>query len=271
MNPIIQLILDRAKENTKNRISKLNKQQQEIGAMGLTWVDRVSVAGGWIGAYRKKLSELQKQQGMTEEIRDRMASEYADEVVLRTQPTGDKLELSPLFKMGGEGMKIITQFQTSLNVIWKNLTYDVPAMVRNHETARIVGQITGYVLAGALLGAVAEGHDDDDDTAKEKLLNWLYWSTTQFSQATPLLGNEVDSVLRSLVTGDKPEYFSRDLFPAASNILSGIVDITQENYGRAVRNLSEGFGYATGLPVSGTKQAIRAFEESPAAVLGRRE
>ena len=271
MNPIIQLILDRAKENTKNRISKLNKQQQEIGAMGLTWVDRVSVAGGWIGAYRKKLSELQKQQGMTEEIRDRMASEYADEVVLRTQPTGDKLELSPLFKMGGEGMKIITQFQTSLNVIWKNLTYDVPAMVRNHETARIVGQITGYVLAGALLGAVAEGHDDDDDTAKEKLLNWIYWSTTQFSQATPLLGNEVDSVLRSLITGDKPEYFSRDLFPAASNILSGIVDITQENYGRAVRNLSEGFGYATGLPVSGTKQAIRAFEESPAAVLGRRE
>jgi hypothetical protein len=271
MNPIIQLILDRAKENTKGRISKLNKQQQEIGAMGLTWVDRVSVAGGWIGAYRKKFTELQKQEGMTEEIRDRMASDYADEVVLRTQPTGDKLELSPLFKMGGEGMKIITQFQTSLNVIWKNLTYDVPAMVRNHETARIVGQITGYVLAGALLGAVAEGHDDDDDTAKEKLLNWLYWSTTQFSQATPLLGNEVDSVLRSLVTGDKPQYFSRDLFPAASNILSGIVDITQENYGRAVRNLSEGFGYATGLPVSGTKQAIRAFEESPAAILGRRE
>ena len=36
----------------------------------------------------------------------------------------------------------------------------------------------GYVIAGALLGAVADGPDEDDE-AMDKLRNWIYWSTTQ--------------------------------------------------------------------------------------------
>ncbi len=283
MNPILQLISDRAKESTTNKLSKFNKRQQEIGSLGLTWVDRWSVSGGWMGAYRQKMAELQNAEGLSTQQREIQASEYADEVVLRVQPTGDRLELSPFYKMGGEAMKIVTQFQTSLNVLWKNLTFDVPWMVkrsmnkelpaevRKAEFGRAIGQIVGYTLAGALLGAVAEGYDDDDDTRKEKVLKWLYWSTTQFSESTMIFGNEVDDVMKSLITGDKPSFFGQDMFPAASSFFDGLVDITQENWGRAAKNMSEGFGYFTGLPVSGTKQIERVVNEGPGAFLGRRK
>jgi hypothetical protein len=272
MNPIIQLILERAQEQKDNKLSKFNKKKQEIGSMGLTWVDRWAVAGGWLGAYRQKYAELSNQQ-MNKSVAEleRMATEWADEVVLRTQPTGDRLELSPFFKMGGEAMRIVTQFQTSLNVIWKNMTYDVPSMVKHHEFGRAIGQVVGYVMAGALLGAVAEGYSDDDDTAKEKMLKWLYWSTTQFSEAVMIFGNEVDNIWRSLITGEKPSYFSSTMFPAASSFFAGVVDITQENWDRALKNLSSGFGYFTGAPVSGIRQIFRAAEEGPGAFLGRRK
>ncbi|MFA5584042.1 MAG: hypothetical protein WDA09_07490, partial [Bacteriovoracaceae bacterium] len=270
MNPIIQLILERSQERTTSKLSKLNKQQQEIGSLGLTWVDRFSVMGGWLAAYQQELEKLQQNLDLSDARREILASEYADEVVLRTQPTGDPLELSPMFKMGGEAMKIITQFQVSLNVIWKNLTYDIPTMVKNHEYVRAIGQVTGYVLAGAILGAVAEGHKPDDD-AKKKALNWLYWSTTQFSEAVPLISNQVDELMNSAITGEKPHYFGNDIYPAATSIISGLTDITQKNYLRALKRLSEGFGYSIGLPVSGVKQAIRATKEGPGATLGRRK
>ena len=90
---------------------------------------------------------------------------------------------------------------------------------RNKEYGRAIGQVTGYMLAGAFLGAVAEGYDDDDDTTKEKVLKWLYWSTTQFSESTMIFGNEVDNVVKSLITGEKPTFFGTDMFPAASSFL----------------------------------------------------
>ena len=44
--------------------------------------------------------------------------------------------------------------------------------------SKVVGNVIGYGMAGAILGAVAEGFDDDDDEI-DKLRKWIYWSFTQ--------------------------------------------------------------------------------------------
>jgi hypothetical protein len=146
----------------------------------------------------------------------------------------------------------------------------LPDAVRKAQFERAVGQVTGYLIAGALLGAVAEGHGKDDDD-KDKVRNYVYWSLTQFADSTPLIGNGIDEIVKSLVTGDKPEFYGSDIFPAMSNLLDGAVDITQGDWVKALKNFGEGFGYATGAPVSGVKQIERATEEGPGAFLGRRE
>ncbi len=277
-NPIIELILKQSQDYGDGKLRKFNTKQQEIGTMGLTMVDRWAVAGGWLAAYRQKLGQMEAP--FDRAGAEKIAVDYADEVVLRTQPQGDSIELSPLFKMGGEGWKAITQFQTALNVIWTNITYDVPHMfkdsrnkalpdsVRKAQFRRAVGQVTGYVLAGAILGAVQEGHDDDDE-ALQKLRNWIYWSFTQFTGSVPIIGNIVDEFSKSAITGDKPQIYSNDLFPAISKLMDGLIDISQLDFEKALKHLAEGFGLYTGAPVSGMKQIVKMTKQGPGALLGR--
>lgn len=280
-NVIIERILEESKTYTDKWIVKANRKQQEIGTLGLTIVDRVAVAGGWLAAYRQKMSELMGDSIDTIQA-DTQAIAFADEMILRTQPTGDSQELSPMFKQGGEAVKAFTQFQAALNVIWMNISYDSrimmknafdtskPDAVRKAELKRVIKQVAGYAFAGIALGAIAEGMDDDDE-GKDAFLKWVYWSTTQFTGSVPLMGDVVDNLALGIMTNDTPFFFSDSLMPAAENIGRGVVNITQEKYLQAVKNISTGFGYATGLPVSGAKEAWRFFNEGPEAALGRRK
>lgn len=281
-NVIIDQILKESQTYTDNKWKRFNQKQQEIGTYGYIMVDRWSVAGGWLAAYRQKLEQLVNE-GIDSDIADTQASEYADDVVLRTQPTGDSLELAPLFKSGGELAKVFTQFQASLNVIWNNITYDVPHMIKNsrnkelpdvvrkQELKRAIGQITGYVIAGAVLGMVADGFDGDDDN-EEKLADLVYWSTTQFTASVPLVGKYADALSESLITGDDPYLFQDNIMPAFSSLAEGAIEFSQQDYDRALRNLSDGFAKFVGLPASGVKEVFEAFGDSgPGAFLGRRD
>ena len=279
MNVIIDQILQESRTYTDNRLVRWNRKQQEIGSMGLTLVDRYAVAGGWLAAYEQKLNDLQSQ-GLVFADADAQAVIYADDIVLKTQPTGDATEIAPLFVTGSEFARAFTQFQTSLNVIWANLTYDMPQSfkkaadsslpheVRVQQFSQAMGTIVGYALAGALLGAVAEGHDEEDD-AIDKLRNWIYWSFTQATASVPLVGDVVDNLVESAVTGDKPHVFSDEFFPGISKLFKGAVYLTQADIEKGLKNLAEGGGYITGLPVSGYKQLKKAITEDPGALLGR--
>ena len=62
--------------------------------MGLTMVDRYAVAGGWLGAYHQRLDQLQAE-GLDTAKAQQMAVVYADDITLKTQPTGDATEIAP--------------------------------------------------------------------------------------------------------------------------------------------------------------------------------
>jgi len=265
MDPAWKLVKDESAKYSRP-LQKKFKRFQEIGGMGMEIADKWSVAGGWLAVFKDEIGKAD----IVDDKAIQQAVKKADDVVLRTQPSSRPEDLAPLFKQGGEALKAFTQFQTALNVIWKNVVFDVPLFIRQGEYGKAIGQSVGYIMAGALLNAVMEGFNDDDDEA-QKAKKLLYWSFTQFTDSVPLIGTLVNNVAESVITGEKPYMFPTTFYPSASEIAKGVINLSQGEWEKAVKDLSEGFGYATGLPVSGAKQIIRAFDEGPQAVLGRIE
>jgi hypothetical protein len=202
------------------------------------------------------------------------AVRIADDIVRMTQPSGRDTDLSPLFKRGSELQKILLQFQTSLNVIWQNIRYDMPAAFAEGNVLQGVGIITGYVLAGVSMGLLTEGLGGDDDDEKKKVAAWrqlVYFSFTQASDSVPLLGNDLTNLWSTIMTGRR-QYTGTNFFPViteaastlnysmkgAEKLSEGDYEAMRKNWFKALGKLEAGFAYSFGLPQSGLKELGRA-------------
>ena len=271
MNTILQEAVER-RQNSYDRgkagraIDKFN----EIGMLGLEWVDKTLVAGGWLGAYNKALKQ-NLDAGMDTALADAAAAKTADDVVLRTQPAGDSTELPSLFRTRNELAKAFLQFQSSLSVIFNNLTGDLVGFWRNKQYGKIISTVVSYGMAGLMLGLVAEGFDDDDDGA-DKARKLGYWFLTQGIESFPVFGSDISLILQRALTGEKDYYGNGvDMFPGITRIASGIEDIalSDKPFMEGVWKVAEGAGLFAGAPVSGFKNLKRVSEEGPLALLGR--
>ena len=168
MDMIVDEAIQRRSQWNQNRFQKIMNKQEEIGQIGLTLVDRYAVAGNWLAMYNMTLQE-NLENGMDTAVAEAAAVQRADNFILRTQPVGDSTEMASMFRKGNELTKAVLQFQASLNVIWNNIVPDTIGFARNKEYGKIVGTIVGYAMAGVILGLVADGFDDDDDTKKKIL------------------------------------------------------------------------------------------------------
>lgn len=254
-NPIIQVIKEGlADPKTKQKFA----QFKEIGIKGLEIADWVSVATGWRAAYDSAIAK-----GQT----DKEASAYADDVTLKCQPSARPEDMAPLFKTGSEFTRAFTQFQSALNVIWNQVSYDIPVAIKNKQFGYAFRQIASYIVAGILLGLVTRGKEDDDETKAD---DFLYWSMTQFTDSVPLIGSQVNSLWRQVATGEKSTPYSSPLMPALDESIAALRDISEGDWGNAARNFSEGVGLFLGAPVSGIKEIVKTAEEGPGALVGRR-
>lgn len=263
MDVIQEAIRQWNRDNPTRKMAKINA----LGMKGLEWADRVSVVSGWIALYEQELGK----NGGNEEA----AIEYADSIVLKTQPSGQAEDLSPAFKTKQEAWRVFLQFQSQLNIIWQNIRFDLPTAIKNQEYGRAIGIAYSYMVAGALLGLAKEGFDKKDDD-RDKALNMLYWSMTQFSDSVPLLGSAFTTVMKSAITGESEPFFESKLYPAANTMLEGMRKLTQEEYAKALENFGYSAGYFIGLPVSGVKDVKRAVDSKTASeavgkLIGRRD
>lgn len=198
---------------------------------------------------------------LTESEIEAKAVEYADDVVRQCQPSNRSVDLAPLFKQKGPGSEIIKavlQFQTSLNVIWQNIRYDIPMAVRQKEFKKVVGTIGGYVMAGIMMNAVCEGFggddgEDDEATALKKL---IFYSTTQFTDAIPVIGSYVTKTTEQLITGETPYSTNNDLFPLLTKYRQGTQQAIKGNWDKAAGKYVEALGLTFGAPVSGVKELL---------------
>lgn len=286
MNDLIDEMADTAKNKFDRAIGNFNKK----GMAGLEWIDWISVAPGWLACYEQEyarvskanetlyaatkaklqeendlidftspdhLSESQIEAEAQKALIDpeKAAVDYADDCTRQCQPSNRSVDIAPLFKNSSEAMKAYLQFQTSLNVIWQNLRYDIPYDIRNKAGWRIAGTILGYTLAGIFMNSVMEGYDGGDDDDKEKIKQAIYYATTQFTDAVPMIGSELTNTMDKLITG-KQQFMSTgtDMTPTVSKFLAILTNAKKGNWQKAAEMTAEGIGMSLGLPVSGTKE-----------------
>ena len=291
MDPVNDLI-DEMADNAKTKLDRGWSNFSKLGMQGLELIDWACVAPGWLACYEKKYNQLQNAsnaryeakmaelkernmyadvtsseylnpQQMEAQARKEMledieaeAVRYADDCTRQCQPSNRVTDLAPLFKNSSEAMKAFLQFQTSLNVIWQNIRYDMPYAVKNKEFTRIAGTVIGYVCAGIFMNSVMEGiGGDDDDDETQALRNLLYYSTTQFTDSIPIMGSEITNTMDQLITGKRGFYGSgTDMTPSATKLLSVLTTAKKGNWEKAAELTAEGIGLYLGAPVSGAKE-----------------
>lgn len=280
---MMQNITEELAKQAKTKAGKVLTRTQQIGMQGLEMIDRACVAPGWLAAYREeaaRLTEANKKAKTpkTDNEIDRAASRYADDVLVRTQPSGRAEELAPLFREGGEALRLLLQFQSSLNVIYNNLRHDLPNAIKNKQYKRAAGIVTGYALAGIMTGLITEGFggdgDDEPDTA-DKIKKTIYFAFTQGTDSVPVINGMVTSLSEKLITGKTSYRGSSSLYPAFEKAVQGTAALRDADIQKAASRYAEAAALTLGLPTSGTKEAIRAAEQvftgqAPSALWGRR-
>lgn len=279
---MMQTVTEELAKQAKTKAGKALTQVQQFGMQGLEMIDRACVAPGWLAAYREEAARLtEANKGLdkprTDNEIDVAASRYADDVLVRTQPSGRAEELAPLFREGGEALRLLLQFQSSLNVIYNNLRHDLPNAVKNKQYKRAAGIVTGYALAGIMTGLITEGFgggDDEPDTA-DKVKKTIYFAFTQGTDSVPVINGMVTSLSEKLITGKTSYRGSTSLYPAFEKAVQGTAALRDADIQKAALRYAEAAALTLGLPTSGTKEAIYAAEQvfngaAPSAVWGRR-
>ena len=323
MDPMNELV-DEMSEKKTNKVEHAINKFNKIGMQGLEAIDWACVAPGWLACYNKEYIRLQKEnenifiltkQQLEEEnynidfnspsyltneqiIKkatdaqkseaeiEMMAINYADDCTRLSQPSSRVVDLAPLYKQNSEAWKTLLQFQTSLNVIWQNLKYDLPYAIKQKEFKQIIGAIMGYLFAGLTVNAITagftDGDDDDENDTENAIKKALYYSTTQFSDAIPIIGSAVTNMTEKIVTGKASSYSNNtNMMPMINTLIqAGQYSIDKEKWDKAAKKYLEAIGLATGLPVSGTKELLytvgigdneEGLEFKPDAIIGRRK
>ena len=279
---MMQNITEELAQQAKTKAGKALTQVQQFGMQGLEMIDKACVAPGWLAAYREeaaRLTEANKgaKTPKTDNEIDVAASRYADDVLVRTQPSGRAEELAPLFREGGEALRLLLQFQSSLNVIYNNLRHDLPNAIKNKQYKRAAGIVTGYALAGIMTGLITEGFgggDDEPDTA-DKVKKTIYFAFTQGTDSVPVINGMVNSLAEKLITGKTSYRGSSSLYPAFEKAVQGTAALRDADIQKAAGRYAEAAALTLGLPTSGTKEAFYAAEQVftgqvPSAFWGRR-
>ena len=250
--------LDETAELIKTMGESRLKAINQIGMKGLEYADRITVAIGWEAVKRQRLKDFPQ-------FGEHAAEEYADQVVIRDQPSSDPLYRSPLYRNKSEAMKLILQFTQPLNVIWQNLRYDMPKAVKEREYRKAVGYITAYALSGLAIGYVRSlrgyGPEDDDDSTRY----WVHAATSQFTEAIPLAGEPITALTRYLITGNTM-YMPDNNLPALSDAVNGVMALKRQDWDRALWSFGTSVMQTTGLParaVLDTKRFIEGVNGNP--------
>jgi hypothetical protein len=321
-DPMYQLVREQLEKNrsgVKHAIDQFNAK----GMAGLEWIDWICVAPGWLAKYRQELVNvaneqeakrqelLEKYHGsewsdvlpdeaskenraaaeiMTPEQQDYEAVARADDLVRRVQPGDRSVDQAALFKGNNEIGRAFLQFQNALNRIWQHIRYDMPLAVRERRIGDAVRIVSGYALAGICLGLLLDDDDDDEKEERNTALWVLYNSMTQFTDAVPVIGEEVNALAETLITGKRSYRGQQNLLPVVKKGVAGVTNAVgmlreddpekqRKKFAKAAGNFADAVGIFIGTPVSGAKELGWAlgygdgdgeFAFKPEAILGRR-
>ena len=242
----------------------------DIAMKGMEWSDRYTVGIGWYAIFEKELKALG---GVESPENIAKAVKVADEYVQETQPQGDETELSALVK--NDAFSLIAPFQTALNTVWQDVTYDIPVAFKEGRYAEAIGKMTGYAIAGVLLALVHGELQPDEDDEKRGLAiarRIFFGATTQFTEPFPLVGDMISNLFQLVITGEKEMLYNSSDFPALDTIYKGVQAAYDKKWAKALESIIYGAGQLFGAPISEIKDIRRAIEnEDIRAIFGWRD
>lgn len=237
--------------------AKYKQMLMTFGMKGLELADKYSVAIGYKAIYDKYLGET----GNADEARAK-----ADQAILDTQPSSASWDLAPLYQDKNPWKMPIIQFTQALNVIYGNIRSDLPAAVRARDLNKILGTLVGYMVAGTLLMLVTKGKPEDDEDAWKY---YLWGTTTQFTDAIPIIGQDLTALTEGIITGHRQPPYGDDNFPAITKLFTGMDQLTRGQIEKGFEYGVEGAGMLFGLPTSSLKSFRRLIEGDYGTLLGR--
>lgn len=268
---VMRMIQEYNSQQGLSDAKRMHGKALEISMLGMKWADRFAVSIGWHAIYTKELNAA-LESGMTEAEARRKAVRIADEYVQETQPQGDITEQSELVK--SDTFSIIAPFQTALNTVWQNVTYDIPAAFKEGRYAEAIGTAMGYVIAGVLLALVKGELAPQEDDENEGLMlarRILSASTSQFTEVAPLVGDTLSWIVNLAITGEKDYIYNSSTMPLLDSLRTFASRVNDREWLKAVESVLYGTGQYFGAPVSEIKDIKRAFEEEDwRAIIGWR-
>jgi hypothetical protein len=268
---VMRMIQEYNSQQGLSDAKRMHGKALEISMLGMKWADRFAVSIGWHAIYTKELNAA-LESGMAESEARRKAVRIADEYVQETQPQGDITEQSELVK--SDTFSIIAPFQTALNTVWQNVTYDIPAAFKEGRYAEAIGTAMGYAIAGVLL-ALVKGElapqEDDEDEGLMLARRILSASTSQFTEVAPLVGDTLSWIVNLAITGEKDYIYNSSTMPLLESLRTFASRVNDREWLKAVESVLYGTGQYFGAPVSEIKDIKRAFEEDDwRAIIGWR-
>ena len=259
-----------AEKQGQSKAQEIYSQFLDIAMKGMEWSDRYTVGIGWYAIFEKELKALG---GVESPENIAKAVKVADEYVQETQPQGDETELSALVK--NDAFSLIAPFQTALNTVWQDVTYDIPVAFKDGRYVEAIGKMTGYAIAGVLLALVHGELQPDEDDEKRGLAiarRMLFGATTQFTEPFPLVGDMISNLFQLVITGEKEMLYNSSDFPALDTIYKGFTAAYDKKWAKALESIIYGAGQLFGAPISEIKDIRRAIEnEDIRAIFGWRD
>jgi hypothetical protein len=262
LDPAMAIIKEMEKmylPGTSGKIEHVLTEIEKKGMGGLEFIDMFCVMPGWLAAYEKKLGQLTKaNNGMADAAIDAVAVRFADQVMRDTQPSSRAVDMAPLLRdQKGPMAGILLQFQVPMSVIFQNIAFDMPANMRQGKILEGLTTIGIYALTAAALGLMAEPDDEDKLNPKYRAIDAL----TGLFESIPVVGGGLGYNMESFFrTGKiKPRFDS--WFPVSDSGVAAINALSDEDWGKAVSNVVDMFGYFTGLPIGLKRELQKAFTE----------
>jgi hypothetical protein len=128
-------------EEALNGSGKIKSKLGKIGVTPLQMLDAESARATWLASYSKAIKD---------KMPSKKAIDYADDVVIRTQGSANKMDRTPLTRTGTG--RALTLFQTFANSDYQYLKKDILGIGENNKFNP--SKLTKYIVATALLNKI---------------------------------------------------------------------------------------------------------------------
>jgi len=228
--------LEEIKKNQGSLYQKIREKVGDPGFLGIYWFDRIVRTTAWNAVYQK---------GLADGLSERDAVRRAGESILRIQEGASPKDIPSLYATS-EYLNWFLQFTSQLSKIYGNITYDIPAQVRQKKYGKAFMSTVGLVLSALGIWIVSNKRLPD---TKEEYADVLI---QQAIDSIPLIGKVISASKRGF----------GDMTPP---VLSGAKAISDAVFAKTkkqrIKKAAEGVAVTAGIPYVAAKRAYNVVAE----------